>query len=160
LFAKSNRTHPSKPEAILWRWLRDRKMNDLKFRRQHSIGPYIVDFYCHDLNLIVELDGWSHDDTIQYDQVREKYLLNQGYHTHHINIDYFLHHPEDVIREIEGLVEDLAGKKPGKLSLDYFFVHNPTQPSHPNGRSGRVFSSLARAGAMKEGIAIQTAARR
>ena len=50
------------PERLLWGLLRDRRLQGVKFRRQHPIGPYIVDFYCASCGLVVELDGRSHDD--------------------------------------------------------------------------------------------------
>ena len=50
------------PERVLWTLLRDRRLSGVKFRRQHPIGPYVVDFYCPSHGLIVELDGRSHDD--------------------------------------------------------------------------------------------------
>jgi very-short-patch-repair endonuclease len=61
-YARENRGEMSFPEVILWQNIRDRKINGVKFRRQHAIGPYIVDFYSSELSLILEVDGWSHDD--------------------------------------------------------------------------------------------------
>jgi very-short-patch-repair endonuclease len=98
----------SMPEVIVWQHLRGQQMNGLKFRRQHSIGPYIVDFYCHDLRLVIELDGWSHDETIEHDQIREKYLQEQGLCTYHIDINRVLHQQDEVDREIGQLVVDLV----------------------------------------------------
>jgi very-short-patch-repair endonuclease len=64
-FARANRQRMPRPEVIIWQHLRGEQMNGMKFRRQHSIGPYIVDFYCHELKLAIELDGWSHDETMK-----------------------------------------------------------------------------------------------
>ena len=50
------------PEELLWLALRNGQIGGLKFRRQHPIGPYVVDFYCHGAELVVEVDGMSHDD--------------------------------------------------------------------------------------------------
>ena len=68
-------------EAFLWNYLKGRRLANRKFRRQHSIGPYIVDFYCADEKLIVELDGEVHNNPIteQYDYKRSMYLENLGY---------------------------------------------------------------------------------
>jgi len=52
----------------------------MKFRRQHPIGSFIVDFYCADKRLVVEIDGDSHTDQIAYDKKRTKWLEDQGYH--------------------------------------------------------------------------------
>lgn len=50
-------------EASLWKYLKGRRMHGLKFRRQHSIGPFIVDFYCPEEKLIIELDGEVHEES-------------------------------------------------------------------------------------------------
>jgi very-short-patch-repair endonuclease len=67
------------PEQILWSILRGRRLAGLKFRRQEPIGPYIVDFCCRQLKLIVELDGMSHFETGDRDEVRTRWLEEQGY---------------------------------------------------------------------------------
>jgi very-short-patch-repair endonuclease len=67
-------------ERLLWRLLRARQFLGLKFRRQHSVGPYIVDFYCADRRLAVELDGGQHF-TVEgqaYDKRRTEYLAARG----------------------------------------------------------------------------------
>ena len=68
-------------EGILWKFLKTRKFNNLKFRRQHPIDNYIVDFYCKEKNLIIEIDGPLHedDDKIVKDSIRQKYLESKGY---------------------------------------------------------------------------------
>ncbi len=62
-------------EKILWRYLRGSRLG-YKFRRQHSIGPYIVDFYCAQKRLIIEIDGSQHSENEirTYDQTRTEYL--------------------------------------------------------------------------------------
>ena len=66
-------------EERLWRELRSRQLVGMKFRRQHPIGSFIVDFYCADKRLVVEIDGDSHADQIAYDKRRTKWLEDQGY---------------------------------------------------------------------------------
>jgi 5-methyltetrahydrofolate--homocysteine methyltransferase len=68
-------------EIILWSRLKGRKFNNLKFRRQHLVGKYIVDFICLEKKLIIELDGYQHKekDQKQYDKERTKYLKEQGF---------------------------------------------------------------------------------
>ena len=67
-------------EAVLWRALQRAQLRGRKFRRQQSIGPYIVDFYCPAERLIIELDGSAHDSerAAGYDQSRERYLRGIG----------------------------------------------------------------------------------
>jgi len=57
-------------EQVLWGKLRNRKVGGYKFRRQHPIGPYIVDFYCSQAGLIIELDGEIHLQMVEYDNER------------------------------------------------------------------------------------------
>ena len=67
-------------EKILWSKLRDRQLANLKFRRQYSIGKYIVDFYCPEKKLAIEIDGDSHynEQAEQYDAEREKFINAYG----------------------------------------------------------------------------------
>jgi len=62
---------------MLWNRLRGGSLAGLKFRRQQPIGPYIVDFFCREASLIVELDGRSHDDRGKEDAQREAFLRDQ-----------------------------------------------------------------------------------
>ncbi|NTW76127.1 MAG: endonuclease domain-containing protein, partial [Candidatus Moranbacteria bacterium] len=64
-------------EIILWSRLR-RIALGFKFRRQHSISPYVVDFYCPEKKLVIELDGWQHGKKCEYDAERTVYLESLG----------------------------------------------------------------------------------
>lgn len=77
--ARELRRSPSPPESLLWQRLRERPAG-LKFRRQHPFGPFIVDFYCPAVKLVVEVDGDSHDmgDRPATDAHRERWLQEQG----------------------------------------------------------------------------------
>jgi very-short-patch-repair endonuclease len=66
-------------EQVLWDHLRGRRLDDLKFRRQHPLGPFIVDFFCPAHRLVVELDGEVHDYQLENDRDRTCYLKSQGY---------------------------------------------------------------------------------
>ncbi len=63
-------------EKIVWSYLRDRKTLGCKFRRQYSVDHYVIDFYCPELKLAIELDGSIHDkpDQKEYDTYRQEYL--------------------------------------------------------------------------------------
>ena len=67
-------------EKIMWQQLRNRQLNNLKFRRQHPFGKYILDFYCHEKKVSIELDGGIHQDISQlkYDQARTLALNQEG----------------------------------------------------------------------------------
>ncbi len=77
---KELRKNQTKAEEILWFELRDNKLG-AKFKRQHSIGGYIADFYCQKYKLIIELDGEVHStkEAKEYDAVRDKYFKELGY---------------------------------------------------------------------------------
>ena len=79
--AKEGRKTPTDAEARLWRHLRDRRLNGHKFKRQHKIVRYIVDFVCLERNLIVELDGGQHNfpDQAAQDAERTAMLNRFGY---------------------------------------------------------------------------------
>ena len=78
--ARRLRRDLSPPEAMLWQKLRGGKPG-AKFRRQHPIGPYVVDFFCREAGLIVEIDGEAHDraDRPARDDSRLRFLRDQGY---------------------------------------------------------------------------------
>jgi len=79
-YGKELRRSSTKAEKILWEYLRDRKLDGLKFRRQHPLDKFIADFYCHEKKLVVELDGAVHDDKMnaQYDEARTYELAGSG----------------------------------------------------------------------------------
>ncbi|MEK7190312.1 MAG: endonuclease domain-containing protein [Patescibacteria group bacterium] len=64
-------------ELKLWFYLKNNKLG-VKFRRQHGIGPYIVDFYCKEKNLVIEIDGSLHKDAKDYDKERNAYIETLG----------------------------------------------------------------------------------
>lgn len=74
-FRKDLRNNSTSAEATLWRYLKGKQLGK-KFRRQHSVGNYILDFYCASDRIAVELDGAQHfsDEGISYDEERTKYL--------------------------------------------------------------------------------------
>ncbi|MEK6803806.1 MAG: endonuclease domain-containing protein [Nitrospirota bacterium] len=96
------RSNMTGPEARLWSRLRARQFFGLKFRRQHGIGPYIVDFYCPEQSLVIEVDGDSHApaDQILKDQQRDRYLLSLGLQVIRYNND-------DVLKNVAGVLENL-----------------------------------------------------
>ncbi len=71
---------PTRAEGRLWEWLRDRRFDGYKFRRQYPVGQYILDFYCPALKLAIEADGQQHEmrDLHQYDEERERFLRMRG----------------------------------------------------------------------------------
>lgn len=78
--ARSMRREPTDAEARLWGLLRGRRLSGFKFRRQHPVGRYIIDFYCARRKLAVELDGGQHasDEQQRYDAERTQELSERG----------------------------------------------------------------------------------
>jgi len=77
--AKRLRHDQTDAERKLWMRLRDRQMNGAKFRRQQPIGRYIVDFFCPERRLVIELDGGQHASQVEADQRRTEFLTKSGY---------------------------------------------------------------------------------
>lgn len=80
-FRKQLRNNPTPSEAELWKYLNNRQLENRKFRRQHSIGNYIVDFYCPEERLIIELDGGVHllKEQREADKERDEVLRDMGF---------------------------------------------------------------------------------
>lgn len=72
--AKELRRDMTPAEKILWEYLRAKRFKGLKFRRQQIIDGFIVDFYCHSVGLVIEVDGEVHNEQIEYDTEREKII--------------------------------------------------------------------------------------
>ena len=67
-------------EVLLWKRLQRRQVADLKFRRQYSVGPFVLDFYCAEIKLAIEIDGSSHEgaQAADYDAVRQGHIETFG----------------------------------------------------------------------------------
>jgi very-short-patch-repair endonuclease len=94
-------------ERLLWSKIRNRQLKGFKFRRQYGIGNFIVDFYCPEARLVLEIDGDSHYDekTRKYDMARQKYLENCK-----IKIIRFTN--KNVMENLEGVLETTANNLP------------------------------------------------
>jgi len=66
-------------EKTLWRYLRNSALAGFKFRRQHAVGPYFLDFACVEKHVVIELDGAGHFASIDYDEARDHWLRSQGW---------------------------------------------------------------------------------
>ncbi len=101
--ARKLRREQTPAEAKLWACLRDRQLAGLKFRRQHPIGRYVVDFYCAARRLAVEIDGDSHAHQLAYDRERTAWLNQRG-----VRVIRFTN--RDVLEHLEGVVEVVLGE--------------------------------------------------
>ncbi|HVT52191.1 MAG TPA: DUF559 domain-containing protein [Dongiaceae bacterium] len=99
--AKALRRRITDAEVKLWLRLNNRQLGGHKFRKQVPIAPYIVDFACLELKLIVEADGGQHDENRAKDEKRTAYLEGRGYRVLRFG-------NTDVLRNIDGVVEVIA----------------------------------------------------
>ncbi len=98
--ARTLRKEQTDAEKRLWYFLRDRRLGGFKFRRQHPVGPYIVDLVCVESGLIVELDGGQHVEQARYDSRRSAYLEEQGFRVLRFWNDDVLKQTGDVLASI------------------------------------------------------------
>ena len=77
--ARDLRKASTEAERRLWSRLRNKQLDGFRFRRQQAMGPYIVDFYCSELSLIIEVDGGQHDANEEADAARTRWLEDRGY---------------------------------------------------------------------------------
>ncbi|WP_243039180.1 endonuclease domain-containing protein [Dyella sedimenti] len=108
--ARDLRAARTDAEQLFWYRLRNRRLQGWKFRRQHEIGPYIADFACPDVGLMVELDGGQHGAQVIYDERRALELQAMGY-----RVLRFWNN--DVLMNVEGVLEVIlqALTSPGPL---------------------------------------------
>ena len=110
-FAQENRKEGTKGEAIMWsELLRARKMCGYQFNRQFIIDNYIVDFICRKLNLIIEIDGQSHDTNGVYDFNRQKYLESKGYQVIRFSESELVYRLKNVAIVIQTAIEQIEEK--------------------------------------------------
>jgi very-short-patch-repair endonuclease len=102
LFRSSHRNNSTSAEAVLWDMLKSKNINGRKFRRQHSIGNYIVDFCCTSEKLVIELDGNPHGEyhKIEKDIKRDQYLESLGFSILRFENRLVFQEPEFVKNEI------------------------------------------------------------
>ena len=99
------RCEPTAAENALWQRLRRKQLLGYKFRRQHTIDRFIVDFYSRDAQLIIEVDGPIHEYTKEEDTVRQEFLESLGLRVIRFN-------NEDVILNIEAVLDEIVRHLP------------------------------------------------
>ena len=103
---QSLRNNSTAPEAILWRALKGKQVDGLKFRRQFGLGPYVLDFYCPEIRLGIELDGGIHKtyEQSQYDEARTSFIASN-------NIKDIRFENDVVYRNINSIIEEIREQK-------------------------------------------------
>jgi len=110
--ARNLRKNATYSEKLLWRYLKGKKLLGFRFDRQKPINKYIVDFYCSDLKLVIEIDGISHFNRNDSDINRQKKLEELGLILMRFNA-------LDVVNNINGVLESIH---------DWIFIHNRPSP--------------------------------
>ena len=113
--ARTLRQHTTKAEQTVWRWLRNRTLFGLKFRRQHPLGPYVLDFYCAELKLCVEVDGGVHAmfAKAMHDVERSCELSKLGVHVVRVRNEDVFEQPDATWDFIVGAVVRVMCEKTG-----------------------------------------------
>jgi len=102
-FRKELRNEGTASEAVLWNELKGKKLCGRKFRRQDGFGPFVVDFYCPDEKLVIEIDGGIHDEpgSDEHDRLRDEWLERRGLRVLRFDNKAILDDLEGVLDEIE-----------------------------------------------------------
>jgi very-short-patch-repair endonuclease len=105
--ARNLRQTETPAEKIMWQHVRNRKINGRKFRRQHPFDKYILDFYCHECRLAIEVDGGIHDEKFnkEYDTIRTADLNDAGIRVIRFRNDEVINNIDGVIKRIEDLLD-------------------------------------------------------
>ena len=106
--AKELRHNETEAEQLIWSWVRSKKLNGVKFRRQQPIGIYIVDFVSFEKKLIIEIDGGQHsfEENKVNDEVRTQWLESQGFRIIRFWNNEVSSNLEGVIAQIKEVLED------------------------------------------------------
>jgi len=99
-YRTSLRNKSTPAEAFLWNYLKKSQLDGRKFRRQHSIDQYIVDFFCYEESLAIELDGEIHNMRIEEDEIRDAYLKSKGIKVIRFENRFVFEHLDQVLDDI------------------------------------------------------------
>lgn len=102
-FSRKLRSEMTEAESYLWQHLRARQIHDLKFRRQHPVGNYILDFACIEAKLAIEVDGGQHNELQSLDNLRTAWLETQGW-----KVLRFWNN--EVLQNVEGVLEVICNR--------------------------------------------------
>ncbi|WP_373480808.1 DNA methyltransferase [Geminocystis sp.] len=118
------RNNATPAEKILWKVLQGKQLDGFKFRRQHSIDRYILDFFCPSANLAIELDGETHytSEAIEYDQIRDNFLANVG-------IKVIRYPNNEIFENLDGVLEDIRQHLLGEKTSSPIKVNSTTSDS-------------------------------
>jgi very-short-patch-repair endonuclease len=135
--AREMRQEPTPAEDYLWQHIRNREIGGAKFRRQHAIDRFVVDFYCAEAQLVIEVDGEIHQYTLEEDTIRQEYLESLGLRVLRFTNDLVLNQIDMVLDQIRSILSPpldvmergLGGEVDTQILLFYHAIaimHAPT----------------------------------
>lgn len=103
--ARQNRNNATLAEKILWKRLKGKQLRGYDFHRQKPIENFIADFYCYALRLIIEVDGSSHNEKMEYDEMRSERIRNLGFQVIRFTNNDVLNNIDGVIASLEMFID-------------------------------------------------------
>ncbi|MCS7301595.1 MAG: rRNA maturation RNAse YbeY, partial [Fimbriimonadales bacterium] len=133
--ARQKRREPTPAEKRLWKYLRNRQLLGFKFRRQHTIERFIVDFYCPEAKLVIEVDGEIHDYTPEEDRIRQAFLEFNGFRVLRFRNEEVFYQIQDVLKRIRQALESNLTPPPPHAACGEGEANTPT-PFKERGQGG------------------------
>jgi primosomal protein N' (replication factor Y) len=127
--AQDFRKNPTSEEEFLWEILRNRKLDNTKFRRQYPIWRYIADFYCSELKLVIELDWKIHDKQKEYDEIRDEIISNQWIRILRVKNEELRNNLDSVINKIKQHTKNAASPSPSGRGLGWGQIRINSAPA-------------------------------
>ncbi|MFY7964006.1 MAG: endonuclease domain-containing protein [Chitinophagaceae bacterium] len=109
ILAREKRKAGILSEVLFWQQVRAKQFHNIDFDRQRIIGNYIVDFYVKALGLVIEIDGISHEDKMEYDTERQRYLESKGLKVFRVTDSEVKKEVLDVMERLEAFIVDVYG---------------------------------------------------
>jgi very-short-patch-repair endonuclease len=106
--ARDLRRDPSRAERLCWELIRAHRMEGIKFRRQHPVGPYFADFACPSKGLIIEIDGDHHGDQVEADARRTAVMESRGWRVVRFGANEVVQNLEGIWAAIQSVIQDSA----------------------------------------------------
>ena len=131
--ARELRKNMTEQEETLWNFLRRRQLG-MYFRRQHPYGIYILDFYCFESNLAIEIDGLIHLKRLDYDEERTKYLESTGLRVIRFNNEDIENRIEYVLDKIRSCLVKLPPSRPSPKAEGVSHSHFPLGGNRKGGK--------------------------
>lgn len=112
--ARQLRRRSTPPEGILWSWLRNRRRGGFKFRRQFPVGPFVLDFFCEEITLAVEVDSAWHEGRGEQDRSRDAWLAERGIRVLRVTASELAKDEDSVLRRILRVADERKEAKTEK----------------------------------------------